>query len=41
LGSGILTLHDRRTEALDLPTFDPLALMWQAYFSRRSTTRRR
>ena len=31
--AGILTLHDRRTEALDLPTFDPLALMWQAYFS--------
>lgn len=31
--SGILTLHDRRTEPLDLPTFDPLALMWQAYFA--------
>ncbi|MEO8305164.1 MAG: DUF3108 domain-containing protein [Betaproteobacteria bacterium] len=31
--TGILTLHDRRTEPLDLPTFDPLALMWQAYFS--------
>ncbi len=31
--AGILTLHDRRTEPLDLPTFDPLALMWQAYFS--------
>ncbi|HET7098507.1 MAG TPA: DUF3108 domain-containing protein [Casimicrobiaceae bacterium] len=31
--AGILTLHDKRTEALDLPTFDPLALMWQAYFS--------
>jgi hypothetical protein len=31
--AGILTLHDRRAEALDLPTFDPLALMWQAYFS--------
>jgi hypothetical protein len=31
--SGILTLHDRKTEALDLPTFDPLALMWQAYFA--------
>jgi hypothetical protein len=30
---GILTLHDRRAEPLDLPTFDPLALMWQAYFS--------
>jgi hypothetical protein len=31
--AGILTLHDRRSEPLDLPTFDPLALMWQAYFS--------
>ena len=31
--AGILTLHDKRAEALDLPTFDPLALMWQAYFS--------
>ena len=31
--TGILTLHDKRAEALDLPTFDPLALMWQAYFS--------
>jgi hypothetical protein len=29
----ILTLHDHKTESLDLPTFDPLALMWQAYFS--------
>jgi uncharacterized protein DUF3108 len=31
--AGILTLHDHKAEALDLPTFDPLALMWQAYFS--------
>jgi hypothetical protein len=31
--AGILTLHDHRAEPLDLPTFDPLALMWQAYFS--------
>ena len=31
--AGILTLHDRKTEPLDLPTFDPLALMWQAYFA--------
>ncbi len=30
--AGILTLHDRKTEPLDLPTFDPLSLMWQAYF---------
>ncbi|HVN33926.1 MAG TPA: DUF3108 domain-containing protein [Casimicrobiaceae bacterium] len=31
--AGILTLHDHRAEPLELPTFDPLALMWQAYFS--------
>jgi len=31
--AGIVTLHEDKTEALDLPTFDPLALMWQAYFS--------
>ena len=31
--AGIITLFDQKTEALDLPTFDPLALMWQAYFS--------
>jgi hypothetical protein len=31
--AGVLTLHDKRAEPLDLPTFDPLALMWQAYFS--------
>jgi hypothetical protein len=30
---GIMTFHDRKTEALDMPTFDPLALMWQAYFA--------
>ena len=31
--SGIVTLHDRNTAALELPTYDPLALMWQAYFT--------
>jgi len=31
--AGIVTLHEQKTEALELPTFDPLALMWQAYFS--------
>jgi len=31
--AGILLLHERKTEPLDLPTFDPLALMWQAYFT--------
>ena len=28
-----MTLHDQKTEALELPTFDPLTLMWQAYFA--------
>ena len=31
--AGVVTLHEQKTEALDLPTFDPLAMMWQAYFS--------
>lgn len=31
--AGLLTLFDNKTEALDLPTFDPLALMWQYYFT--------
>ena len=31
--AGVVTLHEQKTEALELPTFDPLALMWQAYFS--------
>ena len=30
---GVVTLHDRKTEALELSTFDPLTLMWQAYFA--------
>src|SRR5262249_49289737 len=29
---GLITFHDQSTAVLDLPTFDPLALMWQAYF---------
>ena len=31
--SGIATLHEDRTAALELPTFDPLSLMWQFYFA--------
>ncbi len=31
--SGIVSLHEDKTAALMLPTFDPLALMWQYYFS--------
>jgi hypothetical protein len=30
---GIVTLHEEKTAALELPTFDPLMLMWQAYFT--------
>ncbi|MEP7328466.1 MAG: DUF3108 domain-containing protein [Betaproteobacteria bacterium] len=35
--AGLLTLFDNRTEPLDLPTFDPLALMWQYYFTPPTT----
>ncbi len=35
--AGLLTLFDGKTEALDLPTFDPLALMWQYYFTPPAT----
>jgi len=31
--AGIVTLHDHKTVALELPTFDWLAIMWQYYFS--------
>ncbi len=31
--AGLLTMFDGKTAALDLPTFDPLALMWQYYFT--------
>ena len=31
--AGIVTLNDRTTAALELPTFDWLAIMWQYYFS--------
>jgi hypothetical protein len=30
---GMVTLHDQKTESLELSTFDPLSLMWQAYFT--------
>ena len=29
----IVTLHEQQTAPLELPTFDPMALMWQFYFS--------
>ena len=31
--SGVVTLHEQKTEALLPSTFDPLSLMWQAYFT--------
>jgi Protein of unknown function (DUF3108) len=31
--TGIVNLYDQKTAALELPTFDPLAVMWQFYFS--------
>jgi hypothetical protein len=31
--TGVVTLHEQKTAALELPTFDPLAVMWQFYFS--------
>jgi len=31
--SGIATLHEDKSAALELPTFDPLSLMWQFYFA--------
>lgn len=31
--AGIVTMHDNKTAPLELPTFDPLALMWQYYFT--------
>lgn len=37
--SGIATLHGDQVAALDLPTFDILALMWQFYFQPPSADR--
>ena len=31
--AGIVTMHGDKTAPLDLPTFDPLSLMWQYYFT--------
>ena len=31
--TGIATLHEQKTAALELPSFDPLSLMWQFYFA--------
>lgn len=31
--AGIVNMHDNKTAALDLPTFDPMTIMWQFYFT--------
>ncbi len=31
--AGIVTMHEDKTAALDLPTFDPMTIMWQFYFT--------
>ncbi|TMH54506.1 MAG: DUF3108 domain-containing protein [Betaproteobacteria bacterium] len=31
--TGVVLLNDNKTAALELPTFDPLAVLWQFYFA--------
>jgi hypothetical protein len=31
--SGVVLLHDNKIAALDVPTFDPLVVLWQFYFA--------
>ena len=31
--TGVVTLHENQTASLELPTYDPLSLMWQFYFA--------
>ena len=35
--TGIVTMHDNKTEVLDIPTFDPMTIMWQFYFTPPTT----
>jgi hypothetical protein len=35
--AGIVTMHDNRTAVLDVPTFDPMTIMWQFYFTPPTT----
>jgi len=35
--AGIVTMHDNKTAALDLPTYDPMTIMWQFYFTPPTT----
>jgi hypothetical protein len=37
--TGTVTLAGERTEGLDIPTYDPLTLMWQYYFTPPDTDR--
>ena len=31
--AGIVTMHENKIAALDMPTFDPMTIMWQYYFT--------
>ena len=35
--TGIVTMHDNKTAVLDMPTFDPMTIMWQFYFTPPTT----
>ena len=35
--TGIVTMHDNKTAVLDTPTFDPMTIMWQFYFTPPTT----
>lgn len=35
--AGIVTMHENKTAALELPTFDPMTIMWQFYFTPPTT----
>ena len=35
--AGIVTMHDNKTAVLDVPTFDPMTIMWQFYFTPPTT----
>ena len=36
--TGIVTMYENKTAPLDMPTFDPLSLMWQYYFTPPTAT---
>ena len=35
--AGIVTMHENKTAALDIPTYDPMTIMWQFYFTPPTT----